>query len=76
VENDGKDDTPLTGATLLRRPRNLAVLAFFYVILMLFQVCLMSMIKINAATVTNVEFHWRAMELLYVTRALLNFKDR
>jgi hypothetical protein len=44
------------------------------VFLVLFRVCLVSMIRINAATFCYPEFHVRAMELLLYTRALLNMK--
>ena len=69
------DNDPITGVSFLRRPRNLVVAVFFYVTLVMFKTCLVSMIKINAATVMDLSFHLRAAELLYQTRILLGLKD-
>lgn len=72
--NDNR--APISGTTFLRRPKNVAVLVFFYLFLAMFRICLTSIIKINAATVGDFSLHCRAMDLLYRIRALFSFKDR
>jgi hypothetical protein len=70
-----RDNRPITAAHIIMHPRALAIAVFFYVFLVLFRVCLISMIRINAATFCYPEFHVRAMELLLYTGAILNMKD-
>ncbi len=74
--DDGRDNSTITTGSWLnvKKPRNLAIVLFFYVFLVLFKVCLTSIIKINIYTLGNFEFHCRAMELLHQTRALLGMR--
>lgn len=70
-----RDNTTFTMAQVCRRPRAMAITVFFCVFLVLFKICLISMIRINAATVCDYDFHWWAMGLLLQTRELLKMKD-
>lgn len=69
------DNTTFTVAQIVMSPKILAVAAFFYIVLTIFRICLVSMIRINRVTFCDFAFHWRAMELLHTTRILLHMKD-
>lgn len=76
-QNAGEDRATLTGASLLRRPRNLLGFAVSYVVLMCCWVCLTCLLRLNDATGKEFSDHWRASIRLYMTRVLLNqIKDR
>ena len=64
-----------TGQAMRRSPKALAAYVLFSVFLVLFRVCLISMIKINAITIMNYDFHCRAMELLHLTSMMLSAKE-
>jgi hypothetical protein len=70
-----RDNSPITAASLFRTPKNVAIILFLYVFLVLFKVCLTSIIKINAATIGSFDFHCRAIELLHATRELLKVRE-
>jgi hypothetical protein len=73
-KDDERDNSTLTIGRVCRRPKNLAKVMFFYVVLMLFKACLIAMIRLNKVTVINFDFHCHAVELLCMTEALLSMK--
>lgn len=70
-----RDNSTLTMANIILAPRNLVVVAFFYISLVLFKSGLILMIRINSVTLHNFEFHYNAIELLHKVKVLLNLKD-
>jgi hypothetical protein len=70
-----RDNATLTVGRVCRAPKNIAKVVFFYVVLMLFRIILTAMIRINAVTIMNFDFHCRATELLHMTEAVLSMKD-
>ena len=70
-----RDNTTFTTAQIVMSPRILATVVFFYIFLVLFQISLIVMIRINKITFGDFSFHCRAVELLHYTRVLLNMKN-
>jgi hypothetical protein len=69
-----RDSTTFTPMQVVMHPRVLAVFLFFYVFLILFRVCLISMIRINRVTLHDSGFDYWAMELLFYTGGLLDIR--
>jgi hypothetical protein len=67
-----RDTTTFTAWQFVGPPNKIAKAIFFFVFLILFRVCLVSMLRINRVTLRHFEFHVAAMNLLQQTKELLN----